>query len=102
MKVLLINGSPHNNGNTFKQLRIMEDCFKEKNFEVEWFHIGAQMVRGCIGCDSCADTYRCVFQDDCCNALIEAMVEADAVVIGSPVYFAGPNGALCALLDRVF
>lgn len=70
--------------------------------QIEWFHIGNKPVRGCIGCERCKDTHRCAFKDDGCNDLIEAMLNADAVIIGTPVYFAGPNGALCALLDRVF
>ena len=53
-------------------------------------------------CGRCASGHRCAFDDDQCNELIEKLLEADAVVVGTPVYFAGPNGALCALLDRAF
>ncbi|HIU75394.1 MAG TPA: flavodoxin family protein [Candidatus Pelethocola excrementipullorum] len=102
MKVLLINGSPHAKGSTFSALSVVEKVLNNKGIQTEQFHIGTKMIRGCIDCKKCSSTYRCVFDDDPCNALIDAMVKADGVIIGSPVYFAGPNGALCALLDRVF
>lgn len=102
MKVLLINGSPHKNGNTFKSLQIVEAVLEKHAIATTMFQLGTDKVRGCIGCDSCAQTHRCVYQDDLCNPLIEAIVKADGIIVGSPVYFAGPNGALCALLDRVF
>lgn len=99
---LLINGSPNKNGNTASALKIAESVLNENDIQTVWFHIGNKPVRGCIGCDSCEKTHRCSFADDVCNDLIEAMLGADAIVIGTPVYFAGPNGALCALLDRAF
>ena len=102
MKVLLVNGSPHEAGNTDQTLRIIGDHLNEQGIESEIFQLGNGPVRGCIGCDQCRTSLRCVFTDDCCNALIDAISEADGVIIGSPVYFAGPNGALCAILDRVF
>lgn len=102
MKVLLVNGSPHKNGNTYTALTVVEDILQKNDIETEHFHIGDSMIRGCIDCERCKDTNRCVFADDPCNALIEAFLRADGIIIGTPVYFAGPNGALCALLDRVF
>ena len=102
MKVLLVNGSPHEDGNTYQTLRVIGDCLNQHGMESEVFQLGNGLVRGCIGCNGCKTAFRCVFDDDCCNALIEAILKADGIMIGSPVYFAGPNGALCALLDRVF
>ena len=102
MSTLLLNGSPNPKGHTARALKIVGDGLESQGLTCTWFHIGTKMVRGCLGCNKCTETYRCVFNDDKCNELIEAILEADAVVIGSPVYFAGPNGALCALLDRVF
>jgi multimeric flavodoxin WrbA len=102
MNVLLVNGSPRKNGETAASLGIMEAVLREESIETEWFHLGTEPVRGCCHCNRCAKTNRCAFADDKCNALIEACLAADGIVIGSPVYFAGPNGALCALLDRVF
>ena len=102
MKVLLVNGSPHERGSTYQTLRIISECLDKDGIESGIFQLGSGKVSGCIGCDGCKDSFRCVFGDDCCNDLIDAIVKADGVIIGSPVYFAGPNGALCALLDRVF
>jgi len=67
----------------------------------EMFHIGNGAQRGCIGCGKCREIGKCVF-DGMCNELAEKIKAADGIVVGSPVYYAGPNGALCALLDRVF
>lgn len=100
--VLLVNGSPNQTGNTASALNMAESVFRKHGIQTVWFQIGTKPVRGCIGCDSCQNTHRCAFADDGCNALIEAMCSADAIMIGTPVYFAGPNGALCALLDRAF
>ena len=102
MKVLLVNGSPHSSGKTAGALKIIEKTLKENDIETEWFQLSAKPVRGCVACERCNDTYRCAFNDDQANELIEKIIESDGIVIGSPVYFAGPNGALLALLDRVF
>jgi multimeric flavodoxin WrbA len=102
MKVLLVNGSPRKKGETVLSLSIVEKVLHAAGIETEWFHIGTQPVRGCIHCNHCEAAHRCAFSDDKCNELIEQILAADGVIIGSPVYFAGPNGALCALLDRVF
>lgn len=100
--VLLVNGSPNKNGHTARALKTVEDELHVHGVDAAWFQIGTKMVRGCIGCNKCEEACRCAFTDDKCNDMIDAIAQADAVVIGSPVYFAGPNGALCALLDRVF
>ena len=102
MKVLLVNGSPHETGNTYQTLQIIGDCLNQYRISSEMFHLGNGQIRGCIGCNRCQDSFRCIFDDDCCNALIDAITQADGVIIGSPVYFAGANGSLCAVLDRVF
>ena len=102
MTVLMINGSPHSKGGTSYALSLVEKALHEKGIDTKWFWIGNKMVRSCIDCGLCAQTFRCNFTDDVCNELIEAILEADGIVIGTPVYFAAPNGALCALLDRVF
>ncbi len=102
MKVLLVNGSPNEKGCTYTALNGVEQALNNAGITTEWFWIGKQPVRGCIGCAACKKTGRCVFSDDKANELLDAMLAADGFVVGSPVYFAGPNGALCALLDRVF
>ena len=102
MKVLLVNGSPHKDGATAAALTLVEQGVKEQGLDVEWFQLANAPVRGCIDCQGCAKAGRCVFNDDQANELAEAMIAADGIIIGTPVYYAAPNGALCALLDRVF
>lgn len=102
MKVLLINGSPRKEGCTYTALREVADALEANGIETEFFHIGAEPVRGCIECWKCSKLGRCVFDDDVCNTMAERMIAADGIVIGSPVYYAAPAGQLCALLDRVF
>ena len=100
MKVVLINGSPHRKGNTFIALSEVAGALEKEGVQTEI--IGIKAVQGCIACDKCAELGHCVFQDTLYNQVREALQEADGIVVGSPVYYAGPNGALCALLDRVF
>ncbi len=102
MKVLLINGSPNKEGCTYTALTEVAGALQNNGIETEIFHIGNKPVHGCIACGRCEELGRCTFNDDVCNEMAERMAEADGIVIGSPVYYAGPNGALCAVLDRVF
>lgn len=102
MKVLLINGSPHYEGNTFITLSEVAKSLNEEGIETEIISIGNKAIRGCIGCYRCRETGRCVFKDDLYNEVTEALEKSDGLVIGSPVYYAGPNGSLCAFLDRLF
>lgn len=101
MKVLLINGSPHQRGCTYTALREAADTLEKNGVETEFLWIGVQPVAGCIACGQCAQTGRCVF-DDQVNRLAEALDSYDGLVVGSPVYYAGPAGQLCAFLDRLF
>lgn len=101
MKVLMINGSPKASGNTARSLEEMKKIFAEEGVEVEYCHIGAEPISGCVGCGSCFKTGKCI-KDDIVNGLAPKLLECDGVVIGSPVYYAAPNGALLALLDRLF
>jgi len=102
MEVLLINGSPNKDGCTFTALQEVASALKSNEIETEMFHIGTDPQRGCLGCGECRELGKCVFDGDMCNELVEKIKASDGIVIGSPVYYAGPNGALCALLDRVF
>lgn len=102
MKVLLINGSPHARGNTYDMLMDVADGLKEEGIETELFWIGTQAIHGCIACGKCDKTHRCIFNDDIVNKVIDAMQTADGLVVGSPVYYASPNGALMSVLDRMF
>lgn len=102
MKVLLINGSPNTNGCTNRALLEVEKALREEEIETSVFQIGNQPVYGCNGCNACAKTGYCIHDDDAANRMLALMKEADGIVIGTPVYYSGANGALCALLDRVF
>ena len=102
MKVLMVNGSPHKNGCVYTALSEVGGQLKKHGVDFEIFHIGTAPVRGCIACGACAKLGKCAFNDDVCNPLMEKMLEADGIIIGSPVYYAGTNGALCAVLDRAF
>ncbi len=101
MKVLMINGSPRAKGNTAVALAEMEAIFKAEGIEVEYVHVGAQEIRGCIACGACHDMGKCVY-DDIVNDTIRKFEECDGVVVGSPVYYASANATLMAFLQRLF
>lgn len=101
MKVLMINGSPHKEGNTYIALKEMEQIFQKEGIETEILHIGNKAIRGCIGCRTCAEKGRCVF-DDCVNEDAKKFEACDGLVIGTPVYYASANGTLISYLDRLF
>ena len=101
MKVLLLNGSPKANGNTALALKEMETIFLQEGVEVETVQVGDKDIRGCVSCYGCGAAGKCVF-DDLVNEVADKLREADGLVVGSPVYFASPNGTLLALLDRLF
>jgi multimeric flavodoxin WrbA len=101
MKVLIINGSPRQSGNTSIAVREMETVFQEGGVEVETVQIGNKDVRGCIACASCAKTGKCVF-DDIVNELAPKFEAADGLVVATPVYYASANATLIACLDRLF
>ncbi|MCD8066685.1 MAG: flavodoxin family protein [Oscillospiraceae bacterium] len=101
MKVLMINGSPHRTGCTYTALSEVAKTLAKHGIDSEIFNIGAQPISGCIACRSCHKTGKCVI-DDSVNALNARMDEFRGMVIGSPVYYAGPSGQLTAFLDRLF
>ena len=103
MKVLLINGSPRQKGNTSIALAEMAGQLEKHGLETETVWIGTKPVRGCIACNACRKAPgACAFDDDVCNRISEKMDGADALVIGSPVYYGQPNGALLAVVQRMF
>ena len=101
MKVLVINGSPHLNGCTDRALREAEETLKSNGIDVERINVGNKDVRGCIGCNFCREHGRCVF-NDIVNETAPKLAEADGLLVGTPVYYAGANGQLLAFLDRLF
>jgi multimeric flavodoxin WrbA len=103
MKVLLVNGSPHKEGNTFTALSEIAKQLNNQDIESEIVWIGSKPVRGCTDCCICRkkDLGRCVFDDDMCNIIIDKMSESDAIVLGSPVYYGQPAGQLLSLQQRM-
>lgn len=101
MKVLMINGSPRQNGNTSIALEEMREIFESAGVETEIVRVGSRDVRGCIACGRCEKLGKCVF-DDIVNELAPKFKEADGLVVASPVYYASANATLIAVLDRLF
>jgi len=101
MKVLMINGSPHAEGNTAVALAELTKIFAEEGIETEIVHIGNKDIRGCVACYSCAKTAKCAF-DDIVNEAAEKFEACDGMIVASPVYYAAPNATLLAFLDRLF
>ena len=101
MKVLLINGSPHEFGCTYTALSEVAKTLEAEGLEAEIVHIGKAPIMGCVACNGCRSLGKCAF-DDIVNEVAPKLEEADGVVIGSPVYFANANGSLISFLDRLF
>ena len=102
MNVLLINGSPHKKGCTYTALSEVAGQLEKNGIGSNIVHIGSKPIRGCIACGACRETGLCVFDDDPVNECSGLLKAADGLIVGSPVYYAAPNGALCAFLDRLF
>ncbi len=100
-KVLIINGSPKAHGNTATALHEVERTLQQQLIDTEWIHVGLLQIPGCVACNRCWKTGICKF-GDIVNDISDKMQTADGLLIGSPVYFASPNGSLVALLDRLF
>lgn len=104
MNVLLLNGSPHRNGNTALALREMEQVFAAEGVNTEIVQLGGQAIRSCIACDKCREPGhggKCVF-DDAVNEIAPKFEACDGLVVASPVYYAGANPTLTAFLTRLF
>ena len=101
MKALLINGSPRPHGCTYTALTELKRTLEGEGIEVELIHVGNKDIRGCIACRKCRELGKCVF-DDIVNEVAPKLAEADAFVIGAPVYYASPAGGAISFLDRLF
>lgn len=101
MKVLMLNGSPRKEGNTSLALKEMEKVFIQEGIQAEIVHVGNKEIRGCVACNTCRKTGRCVFEDQV-NELADKFQKADGLVVASPVYYASANSTLTACLDRLF
>lgn len=101
MKALLINGSPHAKGCTYTALSELKHTLEAEGIETELIHVGNQDVRGCIACGQCRKLGKCAF-DDVVNEVASKLAEADAFVIGAPVYYSSPAGGAISFMDRLF
>ncbi len=101
MKVLLVNGSPHEKGCTYTALIEVAKTLNEEGIDTEIFWIDTKSLAGCIACKNCAKTGCCVF-DDRVNDFIDIAKDADGFIFGSPVHYAAASGAITSFMDRVF
>ena len=103
MKVLMINGSPHQKGNTALALGEIAKQLEKNGIKSEIIWIGIKPVWGCIACGKCIrNPGKCAFNDDICNRISEKFADADALIVGSPVYYGQPNGAVLSIIQRAF
>ena len=100
-KVILLNGSPRANGCTATALQEMARTFEAEGIGAEIIQVGSKDIRGCVACGGCRKLGRCVF-DDLVNEVAPKLAEANGLVIGSPVYYASPNGTILSFMDRLF
>ena len=101
MKALLICGSPNANGCTYTALSEVAKTLNANGVETEIYQIGKDPISGCRACKACYKLGRCVIGDGV-NAIADRLDEFDALIIGSPVYYAAANSTLTAFLDRLF
>lgn len=101
MKVLILNGSPHSSGNTAVALSEMIKIFDAEGIESELIQVGSKNIRGCIGCGKCSSLGKCVFDDEV-NEIAKKFETADALLVGTPVYYSSVNATLLAVLQRLF
>lgn len=101
MKVILVNGSPHEKGCTYTALSEAAEAMKNNGIEAEIFWVGSNPVSGCIGCGYCRKSGRCVC-DDRVNEFTEKAKSADGFIFGTPVHYAGASGFLTSFMDRIF
>jgi multimeric flavodoxin WrbA len=103
LKVILFNGSPRKNGNTYHCLKIIEEEMKSNGIDCETIWIGKENIHGCIACAQCAKNKdkKCAITSDKINEYIEKIISADGIILGSPTYFANVSAPMKAFIDRV-
>lgn len=101
MKVILVNGSPHENGCTRAALDEAAEALNKNGIETEIFWVGNKPVQGCIGCMACKKTGRC-FANDNVNEFTEKAKSADGFIFGTPVHYAAASGSITSFMDRAF
>ncbi|WP_224984572.1 flavodoxin family protein [Geomonas agri] len=102
MKAIAINGSPRPGGNTEILLKKTLEPLKAAGWDTEYLRIGGKPLRGCVACMQCVERKngKCAIENDAMNQYIEKMLTADAIILGSPTYFADVTSELKALIDR--
>ena len=101
MKVILVNGSPHEKGCTYTALEEIQKTLEKNEIETEMFWIGNKPISGCLGCGTCLKNGKC-FMDDTVYKFLEKVPETDGFIFGTPVHFASGSGMITSFMDRVF
>lgn len=101
MKVMLVNGSPHEKGSTYTALSEVANTLNKQGIKVEIFQLGSKPISGCLGCGTCSKIGKCFMRDQV-NEFLEKSADADGFIFGSPVHFASASGMLTCFMDRVF
>lgn len=101
MKVMLVNGSPHEKGCTYTGLSEAADALSKNGIETDFFWIGNKPISGCIACKACKKKGLCAI-DDRVNEFLNLAGDYDGFIFGTPVHWAGASGAMTSFLDRVF
>lgn len=102
MKVLMLNGSPHEKGCTYTALMEVAGELEKAGIQTEIMHVGGNLVHGCMGCGACSKLGRCIYSQDKVNEAVEKMKESQGLIVGSPVHYASAGGAVTSFLDRFF
>ena len=102
MKVLMLNGSPHEKGCTYTALMEVAGELEKAGIQTEIMHVGGDLVHGCMGCGACSKLGRCIYSQDKVNEAVEKMKESQGLIVGSPVHYASAGGAVTSFLDRFF
>lgn len=101
MKVILVNGSPHEKSTTYAALSEVAKTLDKNGIETEIFWLGTKPISGCLGCAGCKTTKRCVI-NDVVNEFLEKAQSADGFIFGTPVHYASASGAITSFMDRAF
>jgi multimeric flavodoxin WrbA len=102
MKIVAFNGSPRKDGNTTTMLEYLLEAARKEGAETELVQMAGKPIRGCIACFKCFENLdkHCAVKNDAANEYIDKMLEADGIVLGSPVYFQDVTAEMKALIDR--
>ena len=101
MKVILVNGSPHEKGCTYTALTEIQKTLEKNKIETEIFWVGNKPISGCLGCGSCIKNGKC-FMEDNVNEFLAKVPETDGFIFGTPVHFASGSGMITSFMDRIF